>query len=230
MKILIIEDDPNLNANIKTALESEAYVVETAFDGQIGLRLLKKEKYDCIVLDINLPYINGFEITKQFRNFNQGTPIIMLTAFGELEDKVKGYSIGADDYLTKPFYMKELILRINALLKRGKSSTAKDQNHLLIVDDIVLNKKKKSVHRNTQEIQLTQREYQILELLMDFNGEVVSKQKLLTKIWNTSQHANTNAIEVYINFLRNKVDKPFGKKNIKTKIGYGYFIASDNED
>lgn len=226
MRILIIEDDPDLNANIKEALSSENYLVETAFDGQIGLKLLKKNTYDCVILDINLPLINGLEICKQFRDFNTQTPVIMLTAFGELEDKIEGYNQGADDYLTKPFFMKELMLRVNALIKRRGANESLN-NDVIIVDDIVLNKKQKTVHRNGQVVNLTFREYEILMMLMEHSGEVVSKRKMLEKIWKTSFDGNTNTIEVYINFLRNKVDKPFDKKTIKTKVGYGYYLATD---
>lgn len=226
MKVLIIEDDPDLNSNIKEALISESYSVETAFDGQIGLKLLKKNTYDCVILDINLPLINGLEICKQFRDFNTQTPVIMLTAFGELEDKIEGYNQGADDYLTKPFFMKELMLRVNALIKR-RGANESHNDDVIIVDDIVLNKKQKTVHRNGQVVNLTFREYEILMMLMEHSGEVVSKRKMLEKIWKTSFDGNTNTIEVYINFLRNKVDKPFDKKTIKTKVGYGYYLATD---
>lgn len=226
MKVLIIEDDPDLNTNIKEALLSESYSVETAFDGQIGMKLLKKNNYDCVILDINLPFINGLEICKQFRDFNTQTPVIMLTAFGELEDKIEGYNQGADDYLTKPFFMKELMLRVNALIKR-RGTNESHNDDVIIVDDIVLNKKQKTVHRNGQEVNLTYREYEILMMLMEHRGEVVSKRKMLEKIWKTSFDGNTNTIEVYINFLRNKIDKPFDKKTIKTKVGYGYYLATD---
>ena len=229
MKILIIEDDPDLNANIKEALKSENYAVDTAFDGQIGLKLLKKNTYDCVILDINLPFINGLEICKQLREFNTQTPVIMLTAFGELDDKIEGYNKGADDYLTKPFFMKELILRVNSLIKRGGKNSVNEQNETLFVDDISLNKNQMKVFRNNKEINLTQREYQIILMLMEKKGEVVSKKEMLDKIWNTSFDGNTNAIEVYINFLRNKIDKPFDKKTIKTKVGYGYYLDT-NED
>ncbi|WP_107037668.1 response regulator transcription factor [Brumimicrobium mesophilum] len=229
MNILIIEDDPILNANIKDALLLEKHKVETAFDGQIGLKILKKNNFDCVILDINLPFINGLEVCKLFREFNKHTPIILLTAFGEIEDKVEGYSKGADDYLTKPFFMKELILRVDSLIRRGGNSNQNIQNETLFADDIVLHRKPMKVLRNNQEVILTQREYQILLLLMEKKEEIVSKKEMLEKIWNTNYDINTNTIEVYINFLRNKIDKPFGKKTIKTKVGYGYYLEV-NED
>lgn len=229
MNVLIIEDDPDLNANIKKALEAENFFVETAFDGKIGLKLLSQNEYDCVILDINLPYMNGFEICKNFRTFNQHTPIIMLSALGELEDKIEGYAKGADDYLTKPFYMKELVLKVNVLIKRNalKSSQPAVDN-ILKYDDITLNKSQKKVFRNQQEIELTFREYQIIEMLMEQKGEVLSKKKMLQEIWNTSADSNSNTIEVYVNFLRNKLDKPFGKSTIKTKVGFGYYLDHEN--
>jgi two-component system, OmpR family, response regulator len=151
--------------------------------------------------------------------------VIMLTAFGELEDKVQGFDCGADDYLTKPFYMRELILRVNSLIKRHKQSHSTHvENPLLIADDITLDDVHKKVMRNGEEINLTPREYQILRRLMERNGEIVSKADLIKEIWGSSFDANTNIIEVYINFLRNKLDKPYSKNTIKTKVGYGYYL------
>lgn len=230
MNILIIEDDPDLNANIKTALEAENYHVDVAFDGQIGLKLLKKNNYDCVILDINLPHINGYEICESYRSFNKQTPIIMLTALGELEDKVEGYHKGADDYLTKPFFMQELLLRVNALIKRKSiNSHTEEKDNVLMFDDIILQKKQKKVFRNNEEVVLTFREYQIIKMLMERKGEVVSKQEMLQKIWNTTAETNSNTIEVYINFLRNKLDKPFNRSTLKTRVGYGYFLEKDED-
>lgn len=230
IRIIIIEDDPELNANIKSALVADNYLVDAAFDGQIGLKLLQKNKYDCVILDINLPMMNGFEICKNFRDFNTHTPIIMLTALGELDDKIEAYKHGADDYLTKPFFMKELLLRVNALTKRKNLINSPNQeDEVLVIDDIVLNKKQKKVFRDRKELNLTFREYQIILMLMEQKGEVVSKKKMLQEIWNTTYDGNSNTIEVYINFLRNKLDKPFNKSTLKTKVGYGYYLDS-NED
>lgn len=223
MKVLIIEDDPTLSKNIAEALTAENSTVEIVYDGLLAERMLKKEGYDCVIMDVNLPGKNGFDLCKDFRNYNTHTPVIMLTAFSELEDKVQGYSCGADDYLTKPFYMRELIMRINALIKRNKQPGGSD-TALLIADDITLNDSQKQVFRQGKEISLTPREYQILLILMENKGEIVSKGNLIKEIWGSTFDANTNTIEVYINFLRNKLDKPFGKNTLKTKIGYGYYL------
>lgn len=224
MKILLVEDDITLNQNIKEYLTQEQFEIVTAFDGQIAEKLLKKNDYDCVILDINMPYKNGFELCKEFRTYNKTTPIVMLTAFGELEDKINGFDSGADDYLTKPFYMKELLIRIKSLLKRNQKTGASNEAEIIQVEDIVLNQKTKIVKRNNIEIILTPREYQILLKLMLAKGELVDKQELVREIWGGSFDANTNTIEVYINFLRKKVDKPFEKQLIKTKIGYGYYL------
>lgn len=225
MKVLIIEDDPTLSKNISEALTAESHKTECVYEGLLADRMLKKNNFDCIIMDINLPGKNGFDLCKDFRQHNTSTPVIMLTAFGELEDKVQGFDCGADDYLTKPFYMRELILRVNSLIKRHKQSNSTTTESLILVaDDITLNDSQKKVLRQGKEISLTPREYQILRRLMERNGEIVSKADLIKEIWGSSFDANTNTIEVYVNFLRNKLDKPFAKNTIKTKVGYGYYL------
>lgn len=230
MKILLIEDDLQLSKNIAEALRAEKMQIEQVYDGGLAERLLQKNTYDCIIMDVNLPEKNGYNLCKDFRLYNQFTPILMLTAFGELEDKIKGYDCGADDYLTKPFYMRELLLRIQSLVKRSqrKSSDIALQEHIFVADDIVLDEIHKKVTRQGQEITLTPREYQILFQLIKNSGEIISKQKLIKEIWGSAFDTNTtNTIEVYVNFLRNKIDKPFGKQSIKTKIGFGYYLDTN---
>lgn len=220
--ILIVEDDKVLNENIRSALEAEGFQVAQAFDGFIAEKLLKKNDYECVILDINLPLKNGYEVCKSFRQYNSSSPVLLLTAFDELEDKVQGFESGADDYLTKPFFIKELLMRISALIKR--SARKNEVNDILVVGDLVVNQRIKSVNRSGKEIKLTPREYQILLRLMLAAGEPVPKQLLIQEIWGSAFEANTNTIEVFINFLRNKIDKPFDKKIIKTKVGYGYYL------
>ncbi len=224
-KILLIEDDPTLSRNIKEALTEEELQIETAFDGLIAERMLKKDYFDCIILDINLPGKNGYELCRNFREHDTTTPVLMLTAFSELEDKVEGFNCGADDYLTKPFYMRELLLRVNALIRRNAPNHRPSVgNSMLVADDIVINLLTKEVRRQNIEISLTPREYQILLKLIECKGELVSKKDLINEVWGTMVDVNTNTIEVFINFLRNKVDKPFGKQSIKTKPGFGYYF------
>lgn len=226
MKILLIEDDQTLNRNISEALRAEAFHTISLFDGSLAERILKKESFDCVIMDISLPGKNGFDLCKDFRQYNKTTTVIMLTAFGDLEDKVQGFNCGADDYLTKPFYMRELLLRVNALLKRNSNTNA--QKEIITYSDIIINQATKKVTRQGKELSLTPREFQILVKLIEKNGELVSKNELIREIWGNIIDANTNTIEVYINFLRNKVDKPFGKNSIKTKIGFGYYFEDVN--
>lgn len=228
MKILVIEDDSILNKNIKEALSAENWMVETVFDGALAERMLKKETFDCVVMDVNLPGKNGFDLCRDFRLINTNTPVLMLTAFSELEDKVKGFDCGADDYLTKPFYMRELILRVNSLLKRNKNQAEnQSENQQISAGNLHINPMSKKVTRLGEEISLTPREYQILFKLCENQGEIVSKSDLIQEIWGKSVDANTNTIEVYINFIRNKIDKPFGTNTIKTKFGYGYYFEAE---
>jgi len=229
MKILIVEDDHILSRNIGESLTAEGYFPDLVYDGLLAERKFRRTRYDCIILDVNIPGRNGFDLCRIIRKQDPLVPIIMLTAFGELEDKIEGFECGADDYLTKPFYMRELILRIRSLLKRSDSAGAGQNHPVLSVGDIVLDKAQKKVSRQGSEIKLTPREYQILLKLMENNGEIVSKADLIKSIWGSSFAANTNTIEVYINFLRNKIDKPFEKNTIRTRIGYGYYLDA-NED
>lgn len=223
-KILLIEDDPTLTGNIKEALTEHHMEVETVFDGLLAEKWLRKNHFDCVVLDINLPGKNGYDICSNFRKYNTSTPVLMLTAFDEIEDKVQGYDCGADDYLTKPFYMKELVLRINALIKSRRAMQSDDNLELLEVGDIRIHQPTRKVTRQGVDISLTPREYQILLRLILAKGELVPKKDLIREIWGSSFDANTNTIEVYINFLRKKIDKPFGKDSIRTRIGFGYYF------
>lgn len=221
--ILLIEDDPSINQNIREALQREGFDVHVAFDGLLGERLLRKDAFECLILDVNLPGKNGYDICRDFRQHNTSTPVLILTAFDEIDDKVQGYESGADDYLTKPFYMQELILRVQSLLRRNKG-VADAAVAAVTAGDITVNQVSKRVTRSGVEITLTPREYQILVKLMQAHGEVVSKKDLIEEIWGRNFDANTNTVEVYINFLRKKIDKPFGKDSIRTRVGYGYYL------
>lgn len=228
MKVLIVEDDPTLNRNISEALTAESIISESVFDGLLAEKILNRASFDCIIMDINLPGKTGFDLCRDFRVVNTETPVLMLTAFSELEDKVKGFDCGADDYLTKPFFMRELILRIKSLVKRSKSNGLHQiKNETIVAGDITIHPAHKKVLRQGKEVALTPREYQILLKLCENKGEVISKSDLIKEIWGSSFDTNTNTVEVYINFLRNKLDKPFDKKSIKTKVGYGYYFDSE---
>src|SRR5690554_949127 len=224
MKILVVEDESTLNKNISEALSAENFLVESAFDGYLAERFLMKNDFDCVIMDINLPQKNGYVLCKEFREFNTHTPVLMLTAFDELDDKIKGFDSGADDYLTKPFFMKELVLRVNSLIKRSRNQKSNPTGEIIQVGDITINLNNKRVTLQNKEISLTPREYQILIKLSENIGEIISKKELVKEIWGTSIDINTNTIEVYINFLRNKIDKPFDRNFIRTKVGYGYYL------
>lgn len=228
MRVLLIEDEATLSQNIRDALRGDGAIVETAYDGLLADRQLRKNIFDCVIMDINLPGKNGYELCAAFRTYNTQTPVLMLTAFDELEDKIKGFDSGADDYLTKPFYMRELLVRVRSLVKRSR--VGPDNNidrDIVIPADVTIFLQQKKVTCRGQEINLTPREYQVLLRLCRNKGEIISKNELVKEIWGNSMDVSTNTIEVYINFLRKKIDKPFGTHKIKTKVGYGYYFDTD---
>lgn len=222
MKILIVEDEPKVVEFLKKGLEEQDYEVDIAFDGQMGERLAIKNIYDIILLDVVLPYVNGYELCKKIREKNQKVPIIMLTALGTTDDKITGFDSGADDYLVKPFEFKELIARIKALTKRT-SGIIQTQNTLKI-SDLVLDIDKKNAHRFGKIIELTAKEFALLEFLMRNKGRVVSRVEIAEKVWDITFDTGTNVVDVYINILRKKIDKDVDNKLIHTKIGQGYIL------
>lgn len=203
-------------------LEAESLHTTSVYDGLQAERMLRNRSYDCIIMDIDLPGKKGFDLCRDFRKYDAVTPVIMLTAFAELDDKVQGFDCGADDYLTKPFYMKELLMRINAVAKRNTAGN--NASTTIAAGDIIIHQAVKKVTRQGHEVLLTPREYEILVRLIANKGELVSKKQLIKEIWGRHFDANTNTIEVYINFLRNKIDKPFERHSIKTRVGYGYYF------
>jgi two-component system copper resistance phosphate regulon response regulator CusR len=222
VNILLVEDDIRLGRLIRSELENQQYQVQLAYDGIVAGRMFQMEDYDLVLLDINVPYVNGFELCQIFRKKNPDIPIIMLTALGELEDKMQAFTAGADDYLVKPFNIKELIARIRVFIKRRKSND--EYKDVVEVGDLVINVLEKQVTRAGIPINLTAKEFKLLELLVRNKGKVFSKAELAEKVWEQPYATNTNTIEVYINFLRNKIDKPFPEKMIHTKSGFGYYI------
>lgn len=225
MKILLVEDDARLSDDLKHQLVAERYEVDSAYDGLIAERMVLRNKYDCILLDVNIPGINGYDLAKSIREKQITSPIIMLTAFGEIEDKLHGFDNGADDYITKPFYFKELLARVKVFIKRSEQFTK--ENDIIVIEDLVIEPIKRQVTRANTSIKLTVREYELLMILAEAKGVPVSKKELLSKVWGTTFEANTNTIEVFINLLRNKIDKNFGEKLIKTRTGFGYYLGKD---
>ncbi|MES2689053.1 MAG: response regulator transcription factor [Bacteroidota bacterium] len=222
IKILLVEDDPKLGKTVRDELASSGYETDLAYDGKIAEALFNKNGYHLILLDINLPYKNGWELCKEFRQKNRDVPIIMLTALGEIQDKMEAFNAGADDFLVKPFHLNELLARIKVFTRRMQKNQSMDD--VLSMGDLVIDMNTKSVMREGREISLTLKEFMLLELLLRNKGRIVSKAEIAEKVWNINFDTGTNTIEVYINFLRNKVDKPFGHAMIHTKPGFGYFI------
>jgi DNA-binding response OmpR family regulator len=225
--ILIIEDEFKVAQFIKRGLEENDFDAEIAYDGFTGERMILSKEYDLIILDINLPMKNGFELCKVIRNTNAKVPVLMLTALSSTDDKLMGFDIGADDYMVKPFEFKELLARIKALLKRSKFTDS--YKNVLKVADLVLDNNAKTVKRGSTIIELTAKEFLLLDYLMRNKGRVVSRVEIAEKIWDITFDTGTNIIDVYVNFLRKKIDKNFSPKLIHTVIGMGYALKENDE-
>jgi DNA-binding response OmpR family regulator len=220
MKILVIEDEHRIANTIKEGLEQERYTVDVAYDGETGYDLASTEDYDVIVLDLMLPKMNGLEISQKLRQEDIHTPILMLTAKGQIQDKIKGFNSGADDYLTKPFSFEELLARLRALSRRPK----KVLTDVLKVKDLTINLNNFKIKRNNSDIELTSKEFSLLEYLMRNSGRVLNKEQIISHIWNYESDVLPNTVEVYIKTLRKKIDRPFSdqKPLIHTIRGFGY--------
>jgi DNA-binding response OmpR family regulator len=221
--ILIVEDEQKIADTLKLGLSENGYRVDVAYDGQIGLKLFETYAFNLVVLDINLPGLNGYELCKKMRTKNAQVPIIMLTALSSLDDKIEGYDSGADDYIIKPFEFKELIMKIRVLLKRTTRQNIPTGN-VLKAGDLEMNLDSKEVKRNNTIINLTAKEFQLLEYLLRNKNRVVSRADLAINVWDIDFDTNTNVIDVYINYVRNKIDKQFDQKLIQTQVGMGYIL------
>lgn len=221
-RILVIEDELKVAAFIKKGLEECDYTADIAYDGMIGQSMALSGIYQLLILDINLPLINGFQLCKMIREHNLQTPILMLTALGRMEDKLQGFEYGADDYLAKPFDFKELLARIKVLLKRAQA--VPQMNGILRVADLEINRDAKTISRAGQKIELSSKEYTLLEYLAIHRGKVISRTELIEKIWGEKFDPGSNLVDVYINFLRNKMDNGFTKQLIQTRVGLGYVL------
>lgn len=219
---MVIEDEPKVVSFLKQGLEEQGYDIDVAYDGQMGERLATKEYYDLILLDVILPHINGIELCRKIRKTNENVSILMLTALGTTDDKVEGFDAGADDYLVKPFEFKELLARIKALTKR--SSGVIHASNTLKVGDLELDLNKKVAKRMGKTIELTAKEFSLLEYLMKNRGKVVSRGDISEKVWDINFDTGTNVVDVYVNILRKKIDKDFETKLIHTRIGMGYIF------
>jgi len=227
MRILVVEDEHKIANSIKKGLEQESYAVDVAFEGQEGFDLAVSEDYDLIILDLLLPKMDGLEICSKLREKQIHTAIIMLTAKGQISDKVTGLDVGADDYLTKPFAFEELLARIRALIRRPKNNTGTTLN----IEDLTLNTTNYEVRRGSKLIRLSSKEYALLEYLMRHPNQVLTKEQIISHIWDYDADVLPNTIEVYIGYLRVKIDRPYPDKSalIQTVRGFGYKIGFEDK-
>lgn len=223
--ICLVEDEQKVAAFICKGLEEHGYKISIANDGAAAKALLQKNSFDLLILDVMLPDINGIELCRQIRFTDTKTPILMLTALDQIQNKVSGLKAGADDYLVKPFHFIELLARIEALLRRQKVVETAD--HILTFDDLKLDTWSNIAERAGQHIALTAKEYTLLELFMSHPNKVLSREYIAEQVWKIDFDTGTNFIDVYVNYLRNKIEKGFKNKLIHTVIGMGYILKSD---
>jgi DNA-binding response OmpR family regulator len=224
MRVLVIEDEQKMADLLKRGLEEEGFAVEVAYDGDTGLKTGKEQKFDIILLDVTLPGLDGFAVARELRAASVKTPILMLTARDSTDMKVRGLDSGADDYVTKPFAFAELLARIRALLRRAEDVTK------LQIGDLVLDLIHRKVTRGGEEVQLTGKEFNLLEFFIRHPDEILSRETLSEKVWNETFDALTNVIDVYINYLRNKVDRNREPKLIHTIRGVGYMLKTPDKE
>lgn len=226
MKILIIEDEIRLAEFIKKGLDENSHHTDIAKDGEIGLEMAFNNDYDVIIMDVNMPKMNGYDVTQAIRNENQNTPILMLTAMGTLNDKALGFDAGIDDFLVKPFQFQELLMRLNALHRRSSLVQNQVKKNILKVADLEIDLTSRTVNRASITINLTAKEYALLEYLMINHNRVVSRIDIAERIWDSDLDPASNTIDTYINFLRKKIDKDFPSKLIHTIVGMGYMLKN----
>jgi len=223
MKILIVEDEPKVASFIKKGLEESHYDADIAYDSVLAEKLARQYKYNLFILDIIIPGISGLELCKKFKMLYPNVPVMMLTALGTTDDKLEGFDAGANDYLVKPFEFRELLARVKVLVKTADQ--ALDTVNKLIIADLELDLDKKAARRGNSYIDLTAKEFSLLEYFMRNSGRVVSRNDIAEKVWDVSFDFSTNVVDVYVNFLRKKIDKGFEKKLIHTKVGFGYIFG-----
>lgn len=223
--ILIVEDEKRVADLLKIGLEENGYQTMVAYDGAMGLRLFQSNSFQLVISDIILPKLDGFELCKEIRKVNERIPILMLTALGSADDKLEGFDAGADDYMVKPFDFRELNARVKVLLKRNAETVVRPPEQITYAD-LSVNLNLREVARNNIVIKLSPKEYNLLLYMLENAEKVITRVEIAEKVWNTHFDTGTNFIDVYINYLRKKIDKDFGKKLIHTKPGVG-FILSD---
>lgn len=226
MRVLVVEDEVKMAGLLKRGLEEEGYAVDTAGNGTEALWLAGENPYDAVVLDVNLPDLDGFEVCRRLREVGRWSPVLMLTARDAVEDRVAGLDAGADDYLTKPFSFAELLARVRALVRRG----AAERPSVLQVGDLTVDPASRRVARGEAPIELTAKEFALLEYLVRHPGEVLSRTRLIEHVWDFAYEGDSNVVDVYVRYLREKVDRPFGKNSIETVRGAGYRLRETAED
>jgi len=224
VQILLIEDEHRVAAFIKKALEENNYQVDVCRDGAEAIKQFPAKPYDLLILDVLLPHVNGVEVCRFVRQRDKNVPVLMLTAMGSIDDKVKGLNTGADDYMVKPFHFKELLARIEALLRR---KTTDDNDNIITLGDITLNTNNNTTERAGKKISLTTKEFALLELLMRNPDKILSRQVIAGTVWGIEFDTGTNVVDVYVNYLRNKLEKGFDTKYIHTVIGKGYIFKTE---
>jgi DNA-binding response OmpR family regulator len=223
MRLLVAEDHPTLARSVANGLRDEGYAVDLTFDGEEALHMASVNPYDGIVLDINLPQRDGFSIIQSLRRKGSKTPVLCLTARDAVDDRVKGLDLGADDYLVKPFAFEELIARVRAMIRRGHHQSSS----VITVGDLEVDTAKKCARRGEKNIDLSAREYSLLEYLAHRQGQVVSRTQIWEHLYDEHDEASSNVVDVYIGYLRNKIDKDFPAKLIHTKRGQGYMLSAE---
>jgi DNA-binding response OmpR family regulator len=221
MKVLVVEDEHKIATSLKKGLEQESYTVDVAFDGESGLDFALGEDYDIVILDRMLPGMDGLTICQKMREKGIHTPVLVLTAKGLIQDRVEGLDSGADDYLVKPFAFEELLARIRALARRPKTSIGET----LSIADLELNPKTSAVTRGGKSIQLSNKEFSLLEYLLRHKNQIVTKEQIITHVWDYDANILPNTVEVYMGYLRTKIDKPFSSHLLHTIRGFGYKIS-----
>ena len=225
-RICLIEDEQKVASFITKGLEEQGYNVKTAADGASAQRLLQQEQFDLLIMDVMLPDTNGIDLCRAVRQKDTQTPILMLTALNQVHDKVSGLKAGADDYLVKPFHFSELLARMEALMRRNKSA---EENHQLTFDDLTLDTWSKTAERAGKKITLTAKEYTLLELFLQNPNKILSREYIAEKVWEIGFDTGTNFIDVYVNYLRKKIEKDFKSKLIHTVIGMGYILKQSGK-
>lgn len=227
--ILLVEDEENVSKFVTLELKFEGYEVELAEDGEQAIQMFMQNKYQIVLLDWMIPKLDGLEVCRRIRKTSK-VPIILLTARDYIGDKIAGLDAGADDYITKPFEIEELLARIRAVLRRADGNPNRENEDIYTIDNLSLDLKKRSVHRGNKLIELTQKEFDLLHLLLRNEGEVLSRERILSDVWGYSFIGQTNVVDVYIRYLRNKVEGEHDKRLIHTVRGVGYVVRDSGEN